>query len=276
MRVRLGNSWARIFVFVGAFFIALLALLIISPWGRDALARAVWQKYRMSDVSLALNSDDADLAMQIGAYYFGGKEYDLDHAEKAYRKALTIDFAIPWGRYELARILFMQGDFDSALREINSELAAHPDHFRSFYVRGLIYGYRGDLDKAESDFWHFLQWAPKEWAGYNDLIWVLLKEEKYGEVPHVIAKAFNEMPDAKQNPWLWNGLGVAFLNLNKDRDARDAFLKAQNFAVSLTVNDWRKAYPGNAPESASAGLAAFRAAIDENLAKSRVVDKSLK
>ena len=99
--------------------------------------------------------------------------------EQSYQKAIAIKPDIFWCHYQLARIYFMKGDFNKALEEIDKELKAHPENLRSLYVRGLIFGYRGDFVAAEKDFNHFINWAPKEWAGYNDLAWVLDKQGKY-------------------------------------------------------------------------------------------------
>lgn len=239
---------------------------------RDALARFVWQKYRWPQTAVFLIRNDADLAMFIGNYYFNGvigsKEYNLDIAQKAFEKAVKINPKILWGHYQLARIYFIKGDYDMALSEINMELSANPQNLRSLYVRGLIYGYRNqadDLEKAEADFRRFTLWSPKEWAGYNDLAWILSKEKKYAEAEKTIKQAFKEASEAEINPWLWNSLGVAELNLKKYSDAANSFKKAKELAVGLTAKDWVRAYPGNNPSTGSAGLSAFLKAISENL-----------
>jgi len=77
--------------------------------------------------------------------------------------------------------------------------------------------------------------------------------------------AFENVPSGKENPWLWNSLGVAELNLKKYPSAADSFKKAKELAEKLTINDWARAYPGNNPASAEEGLSAFIAAIEENL-----------
>ena len=210
--------------------------------------------------------------MFIGNYYFngviGGGKYNPDVAFKAYKKAVSINPKILWGHYQLARIIFIKGNYNEALVEINKELEANPENLRSLYVRGLIYGYRnqaGDLAKAEADFFRFTKWAPKEWAGYNDLAWILSKQGKYEEAKDVIAAAFREIRESENNPWLWNALGEAGLNLKKYTGAADSFKKAKELAEKLTINDWARAYPGNNPASAEEGLSAFIAAIEENL-----------
>lgn len=254
-------------IFISIAAIAMLGFLL----SQDALARLAWQKYRSPKAALLLVRSDEKLAMSIGNYYFNGQKYDLKKAERAYRKAVATDNKILWGHYQLARIHFLKGDYGRALEEINKELAANPENLRALYVRGLIYGYRaasGDLVLAEADFKRFVKWAPKEWAGYNDLAWVLAKQDKYLEAKSEVLGALREIPDAKNNPWIWNALGVSELNLGEYKDAEISFKKAKELAENLTIGDWRQAYPGNDPIQAESGLSAFRKAIDENTLRS--------
>ena len=254
-------------VFAMVAFIAVYA-------GRDSLASFVWQKYRAPQVAILLDRNNTELAMFIGNYYFngviGGGEYNPDIAEKAYEKAVKINPKILWGHYQLARIYFVKGDYEQALAEIAKELEANPENLRSLYVRGLIYGYRngpGDSELAENDFKRFTLWAPSEWAGYNDLAWILSKRGKYKEAGETITAAFREIRESKNNPWLWNAKGVAELNLGEYADAANSFGRALDLANALTEADWRRSYPGNDPASAGSGLDAFKEAIRDNINK---------
>ena len=217
---------------------------------------------------------DAGFLMRQGNFYFNGGAYDLEKAERAFQRAVRIEPGILWGHYQLARIYFVKGNSAKAIEEINKELEANPENLRSLYVRGLIYGFSGRFGEAEEDFRRFTLWAPKEWAGYNDLAWILAKEEKYAEAESVIKKAFREISGGDKNPWLWNSLGVAELNLQEFKNAEKSFTKAGIFAEKLTLGDWRKAYPGNNPIEAERGLSAFKKAIEDNLSRSSV-DKGL-
>lgn len=264
-KVLIQNFWS-------IWFLVVVSLILIFVAKQDALAKLLWQKYGRPDIAVLLVRRDAEFAMLLGNYYFGqtlGKsEYDLAKAERAFRKAVVADPKILWGHYQLARIIFIKGNFNEAVGEINKELEANPENLRSLYVRGLIYGYRnqpGDLDKAESDFRRFTKWAPKEWAGYNDLAWILSKQGKYEEAEKIINLALKEALGAKNNPWLWNALGVAQLNLKKYSGAANSFKKAGELAEKLTQEEWHRSYPGNNPASAEKGLSAFIAAIEENL-----------
>ncbi|MDP3785184.1 MAG: tetratricopeptide repeat protein [bacterium] len=218
---------------------------------------------------------DAEFLMREGNYYFGSGEYDLERAERAFERAVGIEPGILWGHYQLARIYFIKEEFEKALEEINLELEFNPENLRSLYVRGLIYGYGGELEKAEEDFRNFTRWAPKEWAGYNDLAWILAVREKYEEAREVILRSFEEVPGARENPWLFNSLGVAELNLKEHPEAEKSFKKARELSGKLSENDWRLAYPGNNPDSFEFQLKAFQEAIETNLQKARLVDKQL-
>ena len=241
-----------------------------------AAARYAWNAYRAGPVALALDRSDANLAYVIGTYYFGNQgmpgaahPYELALAERALKKEISIAPSLPLAHYTLARIEFVNGDFDPALRNLDAELALYPGNKRPLYIRGLVYAYRGadgDLARSEGDFRAFVAWAPLEWAGYNDLAYVLAKEKKYADAASVLADGIKNADGGDANPWLWNSLGVAQLNLGKPQAALASFKKAQASAALLTDADWQRAYPGNDPASAAGGFDAFKSGILENLA----------
>lgn len=251
----------RVRLVLGAVFLTALVALLSS----GAIAEVAWRRYRVAGPAMNLPHANAALALEIGNYHFGIGAYDLTTAERAYRRALAIDPGIFWGHYQLARVLFLRGEHDEALQEANRELEANPENLRTLYVRALIQAARGDLAAAEDDFRRFVLWAPREWAGYNDLAWILSKRGRHAEARATILRALAEVPDAGSNPWLWNALGVARLNLGKHEEAAAAFERAQQLAEELTEDDWHMAYPGNDPAGAASGIAAFRAAVAENL-----------
>ena len=213
-----------------------------------------------------LNRSDSALALREGAYYFGGGDYDLDRAAHCYQLALHLTPGVLWGHYQIARINFVEGHLDEALQEINAELVANPTNLRSLYVRGLIDDARHDLPAAEADFTQFVAWAPTEWAGYNDLSFVLAEEMQYTRAEQVVAQAFKKVPNAASNPWLWNSIGLAQLNELHYTQAATSFAEAKKVADQMTPRRWHYAYPGNDPASAAESIAAFRQAIDANLA----------
>lgn len=249
-------------------FVLAIALIVFLLLFSDAIARRLWHQSGAASLALALNRTDSVLAMELGNYYFGGGAYELDKAEQAFQKALRINPREQWANYQLARVYLVKKRFDKALEVINKEIELHPQNGRAFYVRGLIYGFTFQWDRAQENFENFVAFAPQEWAGYNDLAWALAKQGKYEKIKEVIASAFTNVPDTEQNPWLWNSLGVAHLNLEEYGDAKEAFEEAKAFAAELTLEDWQRAYPGNDGTQAASGLEAFRVAIETNLQKS--------
>jgi len=101
-------------------------------------------------------------------------------------------------------------------------------------------------------------------GGYNDLAWILAKEGKYAEAEKAAQKGIKEALDGNKNPWLWNSMGVAQLNLKKYSEAKKSFEAVKKLAQNLTLQEWQRAYPGNNPEESARGLDAFKIAVQAN------------
>lgn len=242
-------------------------------------SRMLWSRYHAGTLALVFDRTDAALAYSIGAYYFGNQSkigtaearpYDTDLAQEAFSKAISIQPTLPLAHYMRARIAFVNADFDAGIADINAELALVPTNKRPLYMRGLMYAYRGhkgDLDLAAADFREFVAWAPREWAGYNDLAYVLAKGGNYADAVIALRQGIAQAKNGSTNPWLWDALGVMELNLKHYQASVAALEKAQSYAASLTETDWQLAYPGNDPSLASSGVKALQDSIVRNLAK---------
>lgn len=239
-------------------------------YSQNFLARFTWQKHRWPSVASVLNKNNANLEVELGNYYFnvlGEGAYDLKKAERHFKRALDFDNNIPDAWHQLARIDFLRGHFAEALVKINKQIEIHGDSFMaSYYIRGLINGYAGNLAQAEADFKKFLIWDKNNWAAHNDLAWVYFKGGDYKKVETIARKglAYN-----KNNPWLLTSLGAALLNQGKKSEAKKMFESAQAAAATLTEKDWSKAYPGNDPNIALNGLEAMKKTIEYNLELSK-------
>lgn len=258
-------------VFIASAIFVLVAVGVVffsEPFSTRA-AHFVWGRYHSGALALALDRRDAPLALQIGNDAFGIGAYNPPLAEKAFRKAVSIDPGIFWGHYQLARVLFVEANLKDAEIEINKELRYHPSNLRALYVRGLVYAYEKNLPAATLDFEHFTEWAPTEWAGYNDLAWVLAQESHYIEAKAALERGFKNAIGAASNPWLWNNLGVQELNLRDYKNAIASFEKAKTLATSLSAHAWKSAYPGNNPSGSAEEIKAFQDAIETNLARAR-------
>lgn len=244
---------------------------------QNVIAEYVWEMHGKANVAFVLNKSSVDLYIQLGDYFFGGQNsaggkrvYDLGKAKIAYLKARKLNAMHPDVHYRLARVYFAEGDLPNALDSINKELSVNPANYRSYYVRGLIYGFRekpGDSYLAESDFRKFVEWASTEWAGYNDLGWVLMKQGKYKEAVEITNIGIKTAFGGQDNPWLWNNLGVATLNLGDYKTSVEAFVKAKELAEPIEGEDWRRAYSGNDPSLDGDGLEEFKKGIEMNLNK---------
>jgi len=254
--------------------IALITLVIFFRY-KDVLATYTWDHYHNAPLALALDSNNAPLAFQIGNFYFNGGAYNLSLAQSAYERVISINPLYPVAHYQLARVLFVENDFSGALAAINKEILYYPQNERSLYVRALIYAYSGQFDTAAEDLKGFIQFAPTEWAGYNDLGWILGSEGKYAEGESILQQAFANVPNAKNNPWLWNTLGVMQLNRKEYTQAILSFQQASSVAASLTGTSWHTAYPGNDESQSTVGIIEFQSAIAANLTKAMSAQRSL-
>ncbi len=252
----------------------LIALLLVGVFGgavyfaNGYIAAFLWD-HQMKAAAYYVNYSNTKVALNQATYYFGGDVYNLEKAKKSYQLALNLDPKSPLARYQLARIYFVEGDFTNALQEINTELVENPQNLRALYVRALIEMTQGDLPLAENDFRRFVQWAPTEWGGYNDLAYVEAKEGKYAQSQKTIEEAMQKVFEAEQVPWLWNSLGLAQLNQFKYQEAATSFKKALDLANVLTEEEWRRAYTANDPAGDVQSIVAFRRAIADNLAKAQ-------
>jgi tetratricopeptide (TPR) repeat protein len=204
----------------------------------------------------------ANAAFSLGNYTFGGGAYNISTARISFSVSSILNPNLHGAHYQLARIHFIKGDFSRALDEINKELLAYPDFKRSYYVRGLIYGYMGKYIEAAADFNEFLLWKPNSWAGYNDLAWVYFSSGKY-EASRAASLAGLKVDS--DNPWLLNSLGVSLLNLGDKKGARESFTKSSQALSSMSSDDWGKAYPGNDPKIYDQGFDQMRLSIKENM-----------
>lgn len=197
-----------------------------------------------------------------GNYYFNGGAYNLEKAAKYYKAAAFVDREASYPHYQLARVLFVKADFNEARAEIDKALKLNPENKRAYYVRGLIDGYDGDWKSAVEDFRKFVEWAPKEWAGYNDLAWAYYESKDYQKAADVASKGLEVAPN---NVWLLNGLGVSLQALGKGDEAKAVLSRAAELAQKITPVDWEKAYPGNDTQTAEWNLAQFRTDVNYNL-----------
>jgi tetratricopeptide (TPR) repeat protein len=207
-------------------------------------------------------SDNAEVLFYLGSRHLGGGgRYDLLSSERYLTSAERIDPSLYLVHYQLARVYFLTTRYTLALNEVNKEIKNSPNFSRNYYLRGLIYGYDKKLPEAASDFEEFINREPDEWAGYNDLAWILFQLGDYRGVK----ESMEQILVSVRNAWLLNAYGVALLNLGELEAAHNAFTEARELASRMSPEEWGTAYIGNDPRIYGTGLEEMRRNIDENL-----------
>lgn len=250
--------------FTSLFVVVVLSIVLLNF--QSEIAKMQWKIFG-TPVPIAYLTEftDAQLAYEIGNSYFidaAPGKYDLKRASVFYERAIYLNpkLSNPW--LMLGRIDFLNGDFHSALYKINKiepkgtdiNLA---DYTGFYYWRGLVNGYIGRFEDAESDFRNVIEGNKLEndgvgaWAAYVDLAWVYFQEGKFEEIREVMEEAVGFYPD---NPWVLTMYGTALLNLGSHKEAENVLAHALDEAGKLTPEDWGNAYPGNDPLHARSGL----------------------
>jgi len=252
--------------------IGLVLLLFVGIFfASDKVERFLWEKAQIPAPAFLLYHD-ADLAFELGQYYFNtsSEAYNLKKAQKYFQDSLVINASLPTSWHHLARIDFLEGNFEDALEKINMQIEVHGDTLpAAYYMRGLIYGYNQEPEKGAVDFIKFLEFKPESWAAHNDLAWMYFQIKDFKRVEEVARRGLVFAP---QNPWLLNSLGLALLNLGQFQEAKDILKKAQNEATKMTSKDWGRSYPGNNPVFYEDGLARMQRTINDNLVLIRFID----
>lgn len=229
---------------------------------RNEIGNFFWTRFHAPGLAAWLAPRDPGLHFAMGNYYFEGKKYNLTLAKQKFLRVIELDERFPGAHYQLSRVYFIENHLPDALNEINKELAYTPDVKRSYYIRGLVYGYMGMLDNAAQDFETFLRWKPESWAGHNDLAWIYFRMGEYEKALAVSETGLRFNPD---NVWLLNSQGVSLMNLGRKTEAKEAFENALAQAEKMGPLAWGRAYPGNNPALYGEGIRAMQQSIQKNL-----------
>ena len=217
------------------------------------------------DASLAIHPS-ASLAYTYANRHFDAShrdEYDVKRAEALYEKANALNPQLPLLQHQRARIAFLKGDFTAALERIDDEIARDgASSPSSYYVRGLIKGYKGDFAGSASDYETYLKTDSRNWAAINDYAWVLTKENRPRDALVAADWGLMSWPD---NPWLLNSKATAHFELGQLALAASAAEHAARAVAQITEKEWLIAYPGNDPLIAKDGVTAFQNAVRENM-----------
>lgn len=222
-------------------------VFVLSASLRERVSFFVWESTRSHALSFFLNPNDADLYVAKGEYYLNNKEgsYDLSSAQEMFVRAKTLDEKSVVATYNLARTYFLQGNLDQAEVYLQETLTLDSENKRPHYILGLVHTYGENFEAAAKDFQKFIEYAPDEWAGYNDLAWVYLQDGKYREAEDISRDGLRAVDE--NNIWLLTNLGAAQLQLGEHKEALSTFLKVESLFYDVPDPVWQEAYPGNDP-----------------------------
>lgn len=245
---------------------------------KKGLPRKIWGKLLILftlgvfTICLSLLILTSIFNQKMGNIFFGEVPvlYNVRLAQLFFEHSSYPPFGKPasFAHYQLSRTYFIQGNLLEARIEAEKELELYPDNKRTYYILGLTYGYIGQEEKAIKAFEKFLEWKPDSWAARNDRAWL---QFRVGDIDGALA-TLEPVATWRKIPWTQNTYGVLLMNKGRYIEAKEAFLNAKRDADNMTEAQWGIAYPGNDPRMYSAGLAAMRASIEENL---KLIDEKL-
>jgi tetratricopeptide (TPR) repeat protein len=245
---------------IGACF--LVCLLILGYF-------TVWQGASDSDQAVAFLEDAANF--EKAQYYFTSENYDLTKARRYYQESIRENpQENPYQWYQLSRINFIQGEFDTALHNLDMQIQYHGDAVQSVhYMYGLVYGFRADLydreqdfELAEKHFLKFLEYVPDSPWGRVDLSWIYFSQREFGDMVAALEPVYEK---EQNNPWFLNMYGLALYNTGENEKAVEYLSRATELSTNLTPENWSAIYPGNNPVDHQTGLDEFLVALNLNL-----------
>jgi len=187
----------------------------------------------------------------------------LDQARECYRKILQAEPDHPDARHLSGMLAYREGDYETAVCEINRGLAVRPTN--SLYLTNLGNSLRalGRLDEARQAFERAIKNQPGYADAHNNLGTVLFAQGKFAEARRCYQTALShkpEYPDAyinlgsvhqalsefdeaeaalrnalrlqQGNPLAWNNLGNVFKGRDRCAEAVDCYQKALAFDPS--------------------------------------------
>ena len=208
----------------------------------------------------------------VGDVFFGSNvyTYSLPLARFFYRQSILFDSSndIPplYSHYQLGRIAFLEGKFDTALDYFDTEQKFHPDNYKVYYMRGLTLGYENRNYAAIASFEEFNRLVPNTWAGINDEAWLLYKVGDLKKARNLVEAEYQK---GNMSPWILNTYGVILLNEGECEAAGLVLAIGQSNALAMNKEAWGRAYPGNSPQVYQNGLDAMRETFAENIKLSK-------
>lgn len=166
--------------------------------------------------------DYPEAYLNIGRTYSAMKDYDS--AVKAYRRALDIRATYPEAWYNLAIVHLRRQEYGAAEKAFKTAISQDPEYSQAWFNLGVLYAREDNDDAAIEAYGKVLELRPKYKPARLNLAVRYAHREEFGKAIELY-KSVLEMDDSYANAWI--NLGLAYYKTGDDKDAEEAFVKAQ-------------------------------------------------
>jgi type IV pilus assembly protein PilF len=128
-------------------------------------------------------------------------------------------------RLELAVAYFDKGQTTDALDHLKQSIAADPNLFDAYNLRGLIYMRLNDVPLAEESFRRALAINPKAASVQHNYGWLLCQQARLPEAVQLFETALSN-PNYGDRAKTWMAQGLCQQKYGKNADAEASFLRA--------------------------------------------------
>jgi len=143
-------------------------------------------------------------------------------------------------RLRLAVLYFSDGKTTIALDEVKQAIAADPNWFEAYSMRGLIYMRLGDFALADASFQKALSLNPASAEVKHNYGVLLCKQGRAGDAKKLFVQAL-ETPGYGRRSNTWTELAICQLSSGQTEDAEASFLKAYEMDPANPVAGYKLA-----------------------------------
>jgi tetratricopeptide (TPR) repeat protein len=166
----------------------------------------------------------------------------FDEAVQTIQKGLGADPKQQYAHQLLGRIAFLKGDFEGAVRELNTELERRPSAWEAYFLIGLAQGRMTppQLDKAEEAFAKLSEMRPSDAAYFKALMADLYIDGGQVEKGRTLAtEALGELASFRedQRNAAYHALAKAYLKLGDQTQANEFRDKFRQSVGQTDAND---------------------------------------
>lgn len=123
------------------------------------------------------------------------------------------------------------GRYDEALSDYKAALKSNQSFAEAYYGAAMVYWKQNDLPNAAAACGKLMELEPENRRSHLCLGSILMHQQKFTEALKVYQDGSKRFPD---NATLWYGLGTAFEELGRYKEAEEAYAKSSNLAETST------------------------------------------